>query len=172
MNVTSTSGLGNLKENDMGLLDTIGGLAEQFGNPQAGGNPKAALVQAVLGMLVHGNEPGGLGGSGGLGGLGGLLQRFQSAGLGNAVASWVGTGSNLPVSADQIKSALGDGPLRTLAEHAGMSEDDAASHLSGLLPQMIDKLTPQGQLPANGIHEGGLAGAVDVLGQLFGHKTS
>ena len=159
----------------MGLLDTIGGLAGQFGNLQASGNPKAALVQAVLGMLVHGNEPGGLGGSGGLGGLGGLLQRFQSAGLGDAAASWVGAGNNIPVSADQIKSALGgggEGPLRTLAEHAGLSEDDAASHLSGLLPQMIDKLTPQGQLPANGIHEGGLAGAVDMLGQLFGNKTS
>ncbi len=151
----------------MGLLDTIGGLAGQFENAQGSANPRASLVQAVLGMLVHGNEPGGLGGSGGLGGLGGLLQRFQSAGLGDAVASWVGTGSNLPVSADQIKSALGDGPLRTLAEHAGLSEDDAASHLSRLLPQMIDKLTPQGQLPANGVHEGGLAGAADVLGQFF-----
>ena len=162
----------------MGLLDTIGGLAGQFGNTQGSANPKAALVQAVLGMLVHGNEPGGLGGSGGLGGLGGLLQRFQNAGLGDAAASWVGTGSNLPVSADQIKSALSgggpldEGPLRTLAEHAGLSEDDAASHLSSLLPQLIDKLTPQGQLPANGVHEGGLAGAVDVLGQLFGHKPA
>lgn len=156
----------------MGLLDTIGGLAGQFGNTQGSANPRAALVQAVLGMLVHGNEPGGLGGSGGLGGLGGLLKRFQNAGLGDAVASWIGNGSNLPVSPDQIKSALGDGPLRTLAEHAGLSEDDAATHLSGLLPQMIDKLTPQGQLPANGIHEGGLAGAADVLGQFFGHKDA
>jgi uncharacterized protein YidB (DUF937 family) len=158
----------------MGLLDTIGSMAGQLGNLQGDGNnnPRGALVQAVLGMLVHGNEPGGLGGSGGLGGLGGLLQRFQNAGLGDAAASWVGTGANLPVSADQIKAALSDGPLRTLAEHAGLSEDETASHLSGLLPQMIDKLTPQGQLPANGVHEGGLAGAVDVLGQLFGNKAS
>ncbi len=156
----------------MGLLDTIGGLAGQFGNLQGNANPRAALVQAVLGMLVHGNEPGGLGGSGGLGGLGGLLQRFQNAGLGDAVASWVGTGANQPVSPDQIKSALGDGPLRTLAEHAGLDEDDTASHLSGLLPQLIDRLTPQGQLPANGVHEDGLAGAADMLGQLFGNKAT
>ena len=156
----------------MGLLDTIGGLAGQFGNLQGSSNPKAALVQAVLGMLVHGNEPGGLGGSGGLGGLGGLVQRFQSAGLGDEVDSWIGVGSNLPVSAAQIKAVLGDGPLRILAEHAGLDEDDAAAHLSVLLPQMIDKLTPQGQLPVNGLHEGGIAGAADVLGQFFGHKTS
>ena len=157
----------------MGLLDTIGGLAGQFGGMQNdGSNPKAALMQAVLGMLAHGNEPGGLGGAGGFGGLSGLLQRFQNAGLGDAAASWVGTGANLPVSADQIKSALGDGPLRTLAEHAGLDENEVASHLSGLLPQMVDKLTPQGQVPADGLHSDGLAGAIGALGQLFGNRAA
>ena len=157
----------------MGLLDTIGGLAGHMGNqPNDGSNPRAALVQAVLGMLMHGNEPGGLGGSGGLGGLGGLIQRFQTAGLGDAAASWIGTGSNLPLTADQVRAALGDGPLRTLAEHAGVDEDEAASHLSDLLPQMVDRLTPQGQVPAEGVHEDGLAGAIAVLGQLFGNKQA
>ena len=157
----------------MGLLDNLGGLASQLGGLQNGntsGDPKAALVQAVLGMLVHGNEPGGLGGSGGLGGLGGLLSRFQGAGLGDAVASWVGTGANQPVSADQIKSALGDGPLRTLADNAGLDEETAASHLSSLLPQLVDKLTPNGQVPASGVHEGGIAGALESLSGLFGNK--
>ena len=154
----------------MGLRDSTGGPGDRFDQPQANGNPQAALVQAVLGMLVHGNEPGGLGGSGGLGGLEGLVRRFQSAGLGAEVDSWIGGGSKLPVSAAQIRSALGDGPLRILAEHAGLDEDDAAAHLAVLLPQMIDKLTPGGQLPAHGVHEGGIAGAADVLGQLFGHK--
>ena len=157
----------------MGLLDDLGGLAGQLGGQQdtAGGDPKAALVQAVLGMLVHGNEPGGLGGSGGLGGLGGLLQRFQGAGLGSAVASWLGAGPNAPVSPDDVKSALGDGPLRTLAEHAGLGEDEAAGHLSTLLPQLIDKLTPNGQLPSNGLHEGGMSGALDAIGHLFGRTA-
>ena len=158
----------------MGLLDNLGGLAGQLGGLQgmnAGGNPKAALLQAVLGMLVHGNEPGGLGGSGGIGGLGGLLQRFQGAGMGDAVASWMGNGANAPLSPDQVKSALGDGPLRTLAEHAGLDENEAATHLSGLLPQLVDKLTPNGQLPQNGVHEGGIAGAMEALGGLFGNRT-
>ena len=154
----------------MGLLDTIGGLAGQFGGTQ--GNPRAALVQAVLGMLTRGNAPGAVetdsGGAGGFGGLSGLLQRFQGAGMGDAVASWIGTGSNLPVSADQIRAALGSGPLKTLAEHAGLSEDDAASHLSSLLPQMVDKLTPNGTVPAEGVHQDGLAGAMQMLGGLFG----
>lgn len=156
----------------MGLLDTIGGLAGQMGHLQHdGGNPRAALLQAVLGMLMHGNEPGGLGGSGGLGGLGGLIQRFQTAGLGDAAASWIGTGSNVPLSPDQVKSALGDGPLRTLADHAGLDEDTAATHLSELLPQMVDRLTPAGHLPPDGVHENGMAGALGVLGQLFGGKA-
>lgn len=158
----------------MGLLDNLGGLAGQLGglqNMNTSGDPKAALVQAVLGMLVHGNEPGGLGGAGGLGGLGGLLQRFQGAGLGDAVASWLGNGPNAPVSPDQVRSALGDGPLRTLADHAGLGEDEAAGHLSTLLPQLIDKLTPNGQLPANGLHEGGMSGAIDALGHLFGRTA-
>ena len=154
----------------MGLLDTLGGLAGQFGGTQ--NNPRAALIQAVLAMLARGNEPGAVetdsGGAGGFGGLSGLLQRFQGAGMGDAVASWIGTGSNLPVSADQIRTALGSGPLKTLAEHAGLSEDDAASHLSGLLPQMVDKLTPNGVLPEEGVHEDGLAGAMRRLSGLFG----
>lgn len=158
----------------MGLLDNLGGLASGLGGLQGmntAGNPKAALIQAVLGMLVHGNQPGGLGGSGGLGGLGGLLQRFQGIGLGEAAASWMGPGANTPVSPDQVKSALGDGPLRTLAEHAGVDEDEAASHLSELLPDMVDRLTPDGQLPDDGVHPGGVDGAIDALGHLFGHRT-
>ena len=89
----------------MGLLDNLGGLAGQLENLGGPANPKAALVEGVLGMLVHGNEPGGLGGSGGLGGLGGLLQRFQSAGLGPQVASWVGSGANASVSGVRSRRA-------------------------------------------------------------------
>jgi uncharacterized protein YidB (DUF937 family) len=159
----------------MGLLDNLGELAGQLGGSQGAttsADPKAALVQAVLGMLVHGNEPGGLGGSGGIGGLGGLLQRFQNAGLGDHVASWVSGGANAAVSGDQIKAALGDGPLRILAEHAGLDEDQAAAHLSTLLPQLVDRLTPNGQVPAPGtMPDGGIAGVMESLGHLFTRTT-
>lgn len=157
----------------MGLLDNLGGLVSELsGQPGAAssappGDAKAALVQAVLGMLVHGNEPGGLGGAGGFGGLGGLLQRFQDSGLGPQVASWIGSGANQPITAEQVKSALGDGPLRTLAEHVGLDENEAAAHLSGLLPQLVDHLTPNGQVSEAGMTESGIAGALTSLGHLF-----
>ncbi len=150
----------------MGLLDQIEGLAgRSAGND--GADPKAALVQSVLGMLVHGNEPGGLGGSGGLGGLSGLLQRFETAGLGAQVASWIGAGPNAPVTADQVRAALGDGPLRTLAEHAGVDESTAATHLTSILPQIIDRLTPSGQVPTTPVAEDHLAGAIESFSHLF-----
>ncbi len=154
----------------MGLLDQIEGLAAG----QAGGtaDPKAALVQSVLGMLVHGNEPGGLGGSGGLGGLGGLLQRFQSAGLGQEVASWIGNGANASITGDQVRAALGDGPLRTLAEHAGLDENAAAAHLSSLLPQIVDRLTPGGQVPTGPVPEDHLAGAIASFSHLFTNRPA
>lgn len=160
----------------MGLLDNLGSIAGQLGSQLGGAqgtsstDPKAALVQAVLGMLVHGNEPGGLGGAGGIGGLGGLLQRFQNSGLGPQVASWIGSGGNQPISPDQVKSALGDGPLKTLAEHAGLDENEAASHLSEVLPQLVDHLTPHGQVPETGLSESGIAGALNSLGHLFGNR--
>jgi uncharacterized protein YidB (DUF937 family) len=157
----------------MGLLDNLSTLTQSLGgaqDPQA--NPRGALVQAVLGMLVHGNEPGGLGGSGGLGGLGGLVQRFETAGLGPQVASWIGTGQNLPISMDQVKAALSDGPLHTLAEHLGIDENEVASHLSGVLPEIVDKLTPAGQVPAAGTPEGGIPGALEALGHLFSPRTT
>ena len=134
-------------------------------------HPRAALLQAVLGMLVHGNEPGGLGGSGGLGGLAGLLQRFQGTGLGATIDSWLGDGANLPISAGDVRSALGDGPLRTLAEHAGVDENEAATHLSTMLPDLVDRLTPNGRLPAPDAGAGGVGELVDTLGHLFGGKA-
>ena len=159
----------------MGLLDNLGAIAGQLGAAEgtAGtADPKAALIQAVLGMLVHGNQPGGLGGSGGIGGLGGLLQRFESAGLGPQVASWIGGGPNAAISSDQVKAALGDGPLRTLAEHAGLDEDEAATHLSSLLPQMVDKLTPNGTVPASPVQSDSLAGAVETFSHLFTNRPA
>ena len=68
-------------------------------------------------------------------------------------SSWVGTGQNLPVSAEQLQSALGSGSggggglLAQLAQQAGLSHGDTASGLSQILPGLVDKLTPDGQIP-------------------------
>jgi len=100
-----------------------------------------------MGMLAGGQGGGQQGAVGGMGGLGGLLAALQSGGLADQVKSWVGTGANAPVSADQVKSALGQDKLAELAQAAGVSHDEAAGHLANLLPQLVDHLTPNGAVP-------------------------
>jgi uncharacterized protein YidB (DUF937 family) len=80
------------------------------------------------------------------GGLSGLLQQFHDKGLGGLVTSWVSTGQNLPISADQIQHVLGSEQVKELAAKAGISPDAAGSHLAEFLPMLIDKLTPNGQV--------------------------
>src|SRR5690349_22972438 len=94
------------------------------------------LVSTVMQMIN--NQPGG---------LSGLVQQFHDKGLGGVVNSWVGTGQNLPISADQLQHVLGSEQVKELAAKAGISPETATSHLSQLLPMLIDKLTPNGQLP-------------------------
>lgn len=119
----------------MGLLDTALGMLG--GNNQAN-DPKAMLIQAAIGLLSNQQQGGG---------LQNLLGAFQNAGLGSIVSSWVSTGQNLPISADQIQQALGGGHLSQLASASGLSHEDTAQQLSDLLPGLIDKMTPNGQVP-------------------------
>src|SRR5713101_4375962 len=81
------------------------------------------------------------------GGLSGLVQQFHDKGLGGLVSSWVSTGQNLPISADQLQHVLGSEQVKELAAKAGISPETVSSHLTQLLPMVIDKLTPNGQLP-------------------------
>ncbi len=87
-------------------------------------------------------EAGGL-----LSGLGGLLDKLQQGGLSNATDSWVGTGQNQPVSANQLSSALGPDVIKRLSQQSGLSEDELRKQLSQTLPGVVDKLTPNGRLP-------------------------
>jgi len=140
----------------MGLLDMALGMlgGGQQGQPN---DPKAMLLQAVVGMLANNSQGGG---------LQGVLGAFQNAGLGDAVNSWVGTGENQPISADQVQQALGGGQLQQLAEAAGLSHEGAAGHLAEILPNLINQLTPNGQVP-----EGGLGDIAGMLGKLMGGKS-
>lgn len=81
------------------------------------------------------------------GGVSGLIQQFHDKGLGGCVASWVSTGQNLPISADQIQHVLGSEQVKELAAKAGISPDAVSAHLAQLLPLVVDKLTPNGQVP-------------------------
>ena len=103
---------------------------------------------------------------GGKGGVNNLVGQFASGGLGDIINSWVGTGNNLPVSPEQIKSALGQDKISNLASKLGMDQGALTSQLSNLLPDVVDKLTPEGKVPEEDI----LGKGMDMLGGLFGSK--
>jgi uncharacterized protein YidB (DUF937 family) len=96
-------------------------------------------------------------------GLHDVLDRFHEAGLGDAARSWVGTGSNQQVSPEDVHRALGDDKVRQLSHQSGMSTQQLLPLLAQYLPMIIDRLTPNGQLP----QRGGLLGA---LGGLLGRR--
>jgi len=145
----------------MGLLDSMLGsvVSQVLGGSQGGG--QAALVQAVIGLLMNGNQ----GGGAAAGGLGGLLEQFRRSGLGDVASSWVSTGQNQPISADQLSNVLGAEVIGQLARSAGMDQGAAAGALSQLLPQLIDGLTPNGQLPQPGTDLGSML--PQILGGLL-----
>jgi uncharacterized protein YidB (DUF937 family) len=81
------------------------------------------------------------------GGIQGIVAQLEQQGLGGTVRSWVGTGANQPISADQIHQAFGSDAVKQLAAKVGMTPEDLAAKLSQILPQAIDKLTPGGVAP-------------------------
>jgi uncharacterized protein YidB (DUF937 family) len=83
----------------------------------------------------------------GPGGLNGLVQQFQAGGLGHLMQSWISTGPNQPASAQQIQQALGGDRLQQIAARVGLDPNVVAQKLSTILPQVVNHLTPNGQLP-------------------------
>ncbi len=81
------------------------------------------------------------------GGVSGVVNQLQQQGLGATVNSWIGTGPNQPISADQVHQAFGPEVIRELAAKTGMTPEDLAQKLSQVLPQVVDKLTPNGSVP-------------------------
>jgi uncharacterized protein YidB (DUF937 family) len=152
-----------------GGLGGLGGLGAMLGGgggaPAAGGGAGgmgalAALLPVVIGMLS--NNGGGAAAGGSQGGLGGLMEKFQQAGLGEQVNSWVSTGPNLPVSRAQLESALGADTIASIGRQTGLEPSQAGDSLAQLLPELVDRFTPNGQAPA-----GGLGSAEDLLGALL-----
>ena len=102
------------------------------------------------------------------GGVGGLAEKFGQAGLGDVIGSWVGSGANAGVTAEQITAVIGHGPIADIAAKMGVSPQQAGETLAGLLPEAIDRLTPGGQI--DGADDllnklpGGLGGLGDMIG--------
>jgi uncharacterized protein YidB (DUF937 family) len=130
----------------MGIFDTLAG--QVLG--QLSGEGNQGVYEALGGMLTNPQT----------GGLQGLVQAFQQGGLGHLVASWVGTGENLPISAEQLQAVLGSERLQALAASIGLDPQQVAAQLAQLLPQVVDRLTPNGEIPDS-------RGALDSL---FGNR--
>jgi uncharacterized protein YidB (DUF937 family) len=169
----------------MSLLNSVLGAA--MGGGGQGGGTQAALMNLVLGMLQGGGGSGaagaggmgglaaglgaalgggGGGGAGGLAGLGQLVEQFQRGGLGDVMGSWISTGQNLPISPEQLGSVLGNERIAGMASQLGVNQGDLLGQLSQLLPQVVDKLTPQGQIP----QQPDLGQLGSLLGGLMGKR--
>ncbi len=152
----------------MGLLDSVLG-SVLGGNTQNAGaqggmgglggilsmvasNPQ--LVQVITGMLSN---------DGAHGGLNGLIEKFNQAGLGDVVASWIGSGQNQPIGGDQLTQVLGSGTMSDIAAKLGMGQGETADQLAQLLPGLVDQFTPKGAAP-----QAGLGNAGDLMGMLGG----
>lgn len=83
------------------------------------------------------------------GGVGGILEKFKTGGLADAAASWVGTGDNIPVSADQISSVLGNDQIAAMAEKFGIEPATLSAQIAEYLPSVVDKMTPNGAVEAD-----------------------
>ncbi len=98
-----------------------------------------------------------LGNQSSIGGIAGLLSTCQRLGMGEIVNSWVSTGHNLPISADQLQSLLGSEQMASIAQRLGLSLPDAARALAHVLPQAVNHVTPDGEVPHSDLVEQGLA---------------
>ena len=132
----------------MSLFDSlVKGAAEQL---LGGTDAKNNNLLGAAAKLINSPE---------IGGLAGLTKLFAQKGQGDAMNSWIGTGKNLPISPEAILGVLGQDRIQELAGKLGMSNLDVEKGLANALPQMVDKLTPDGKLPVDN-------SANDLLGQL------
>ena len=118
----------------MGLLDEVLAMAGGTGAQQS---QHASALSAILSLIASPQ----------VGGLAGLQSMFQQGGLGHIMSSWIGNSPNLPVSANQLQNVLHGDALQQAAQQAGMDSSQFTNMMSTLLPHLVDKVSPNGQLP-------------------------
>jgi uncharacterized protein YidB (DUF937 family) len=112
---------------------------EDVAQPTSGPAPRIPQPQPETNAS---SDPGSI-----LDGLGGLIKQFQQKGLGDAVDSWINTGANKDVSSGQVSNALPSEMVDELAKRTGLSRDQVIGELVRMLPNAVDRLTPNGRLP-------------------------
>jgi uncharacterized protein YidB (DUF937 family) len=116
----------------MSLFDTIGSLLGKSDGSAA--SVPEALVAAL------GDQQGG---------LGRLVQKFEAAGLGDTISSWVGTGDNQTVEPDALHGVLGSDVVQQIAAKTGLPVEQLLPQIAEHLPQLVNHLTPDGQVPSD-----------------------
>ncbi|RLP22128.1 YidB family protein [Mesorhizobium sp. YM1C-6-2] len=81
--------------------------------------------------------------------LGDVLDRFRNSGAGAKVDSWVGTGPNQPIETEEVESAIDEETLAALSEQTGLSREELIARITQALPEAVDKMTPNGELPSD-----------------------
>jgi uncharacterized protein YidB (DUF937 family) len=110
--------------------------------------PGVAGQTGIGGLLDQLRSLGGASAGGVLsGGLGELVDRFKQSGQGETADSWVAAGPNKRLTPPQLEQAIGPEVLDTLSKHTGLTREELLTRLSRVLPDAVDKYTPQGRLP-------------------------
>ncbi len=138
----------------MGLLDSL--LSSVLGGGNTSGGQQNALVQLATSLIINHSSGNG---------LAGLAQQFDQQGLGHLMQSWIGTGENHAISPDQLHQVLGAEQVQQFARQNGMQGSQVTTALAALLPQIINGLTPQGQVPHQNDLGGMLTGLLSSLGK-------
>jgi uncharacterized protein YidB (DUF937 family) len=128
---------------------------QQFGKMFGGEGGQGKLMQSVIGMISGG-------------GVSGLLSKFQNAGMEDKTRSWVSTDQpNQQLSAEEVRRGLGDQEVERLSQESGMPLDEVASNLGTMIPETVNELTPDGNVPDQSTVQqriGSLAGKIPGLG--------
>jgi len=117
-------------------MSLLGDIAEGLATSFLNDSQQAQGWQSVVSDLLNQS-----------GGLQSLVQQFQGKGLGDIISSWVGTGQNLPVDGNQLKNVFGTEVINAISGKLGLDSSQTLGNLAALLPGLIDKLTPNGQIP-------------------------
>lgn len=117
----------------MSIIEQIAAAAMRQAASQGG----AAVTGVVLDML--GNRANG--------GLGGLVNQFTTAGLGEIIGSWISSGPNMAAAPEHLRLAFGQQQVQQMAQRTGLSVDQLLAGLATQLPELVNHLTPQGQVP-------------------------
>lgn len=156
-------GLGGLGQGG-GLGDLLGGMlgrgAGPAGVPSSGQSPfggKGALIAMMLPLVMQWVQRSG--------GVGAVLDRFRQKGYSQQAASWVSTGGNEELAPQAVGEVVGMDELSRLSQQLGVGNDEVASGMAQILPEMVNQLSPQGEVPADA--DDRLGGGMSALEQLM-----